>query len=125
MRQVNPDYNPVIGYLLLDGKQRVIGPPGTKIDPAFYSEARALQAAAEYGRAEEVRVVAPLYLGGVLSVVREDVGDILLDGRAAKRLVKACQRRGIRVKRGARQRVRETTRGAVYSSRALLGEGES
>ena len=53
--------NPIIGYLLIDRDQRVIGPAGK--DVAFHSEASALRAAERYGRAGEVAQVARLYWG--------------------------------------------------------------
>ena len=46
-------HNPIIGYILVDGQRRVIGPPETKIDPVFHSKERALAAARGYGRRED------------------------------------------------------------------------
>lgn len=111
--------NPIIGYLLIDREQRVIGPAGK--DVAFHSEASARRAAERYGRAEEVAGVVPLYWGGLLSVIWEDVGDIYLDGPAAKGLVAVCRQQGIKVKAEERWRIKETTQEAVYSSRVLVG----
>jgi hypothetical protein len=111
--------NPIIGYLLIDRAQRVIGPPGK--DVAFHSEASARRAAERYGRAEEVVRVAPLYWGGLLSVIWEDVGDIYLDGPAAKGLVEVCRQQGIKVKAEERWRIKGTVEEAIYSSRVLVG----
>ncbi len=88
------NYNPVIGYLIIDKYNQVMGPPGEIKDVTYQSEARAKAAAVEYGYEAEVGQIAALHLGGVLSVVWGDVGDIYLDGpAAAAALVKACQKR--------------------------------
>lgn len=113
-------YNPVIGYLLVDATYSVIGPPGRGIDPAFYSRREALQAAQRYGRQDEVHEVVALHLDGVLGVVLHDVGDILVDGRTAQRLVRACQRRGLAVNAQVCRQVNPSVRETVYSCRALL-----
>ena len=115
-------YNPVIGYLIIDKQNQVMGPPGEKKDVAYQSEARAKAAAVAYGYEAEVGQIARLHLGGVLSVVRRDVGDIYLDGAAATALVKACHRCGLAVKPAANKRVKRSEREPVYSSRALLGQ---
>ena len=91
------------------------------MDAAFSSRERALQAAEGYGRREEVREVVALHLEGVLSVIFHDVGDIMVDGRTAKRLVKACRRRGIPVNRRVGCRIDERERETRYSCRELLG----
>lgn len=121
MRGAN--YNPIIGYLLIDKNNRVMGPPGEKKDVAYHSEARAKQAAAGYE--QEVGQIVPLYLGGILSVVWDDVGDIYLDGQAAKELVKACRRRRIKVNKQAKKRVKREEKGTIYSSRELVGDKPS
>jgi len=118
-----PNYNPVIGYLLIDKEKHVLGPPGEARDVAYHSAERAQQAAVEYGYEGEVGQIAPLHLGGILSVVWGDVGDIYLDGAGATALIRACKRRGIAVKRAAKKRVKRQEVRAVYSSRALLGDG--
>jgi len=114
-------YNPIIGYLLVDKKHQVMGPPGEAKDVAYHSEARAKQAAAGYGYEQEVGQIAPLYLEGILSVIWEDVGDIYLDGLGAKELVKACERKGIKVNKQAKKGVKRQEKETVYSSRALVG----
>ena len=115
--------NPIIGYLLVDANNHVIGPPGEKRDVAFQSEERAWQAAAEYGVREQVALVSALHLGGILRVVWDDVGDIYLDGVGARRLVMACQRRGIKVKGKARWGLKRQVGAPLYSSRAIVGDG--
>ena len=115
--------NPIIGYLMVDANYQVISPPGEKRDVAFGSEERAWQAAAEYGVQEEVGLVSGLHLEGILSVVWDDVGDIYLDGVGAKRLVTACQRRGIKVKGKARWGIKRQVRAPIYSSRVIVGDG--
>ena len=114
--------NPIIGYLLVDANYHVISPPGEKRDVAFESEERAWQAAGEYRVAEEVALVSALHLEGILSVVWEDVGDIYLDGVGARRLVTACQGRGIKVKGKARWGIKRQVRAPIYSSRAIVGD---
>jgi hypothetical protein len=116
-------YNPIIGYLLIDANYHVISPPGEKRDVAFQSEERAWQAAEEYGVREQVAQVTALHLGGILSVVWDDVGDIYLDGVGAKRLVTACQRRGITVKGKARRGIKGQVVAPIYSSRKIVGDG--
>jgi hypothetical protein len=115
--------NPIIGYLLVDANYHVISPPGEKRDVAFESEERAWQAAGEYGVEEEVALVSALHLEGILSVVWEDVGDIYLDGVGARRLVRACQGRGNKVKGKVRWGIKREVRAPIYSSRAIVGDG--
>lgn len=116
------NYNPVIGYLLIDKEKHVMGPPGEKKDVAYHSAKRAQQAAEAYGYETEVGQIAPLHLEGIFSVVWGDVGDIFLDGSAATGLIKACKRRGITVNQIAKRQVKRQERETVYSSRALLGD---
>jgi hypothetical protein len=114
--------NPIIGYLLIDKNYHVMGPPGEKRDIAFQSEERAWQAAEGYGVREQVALVSALHLEGLLSVVWADVGDIYLDGVGAKRLVRACQGRGIKVKGKARWGIKRQVTAPIYSSRAIVGD---
>ena len=114
------EYNPIIGYLVVDKQNQVMGPPGEKKDVAYHSAARAKQAAAGYE--QEVGQIAPLHLGGILSVVWDDVGDIYLDGLAAQGLVKACQRRRIKVNKQAKKRIKRQEMETIYSSRELVGD---
>src|SRR6266511_469442 len=93
MRKIK--HNPIIGYHAIDKNFCVIGPPGTLMDPAFGSEDRAREAAKRYGLEKDFHLAGALYLGGVLGVIFDDVGDIQLDGQSAQRLVEACQRNDI------------------------------
>jgi len=115
-------YNPVVAYLLVDETCSVIGPPGEAIDPAFYSEEDALRAAEGYGRDDEVHEVVELYLEGILNVVFQDVGDIMVDGRTAERFVGACEVKGLRANEEARAKIDTAVRETRYSCRELLGE---
>ncbi|MEA3339407.1 MAG: hypothetical protein U9R15_05520 [Chloroflexota bacterium] len=113
-------HNPVVAYLLVDETYSVIGPPGEEIDPAFYCEEDALGAAEVYGREDEVCEVIELYLEGILNVVFQDVGDIMVDGRTAERFVEACTRKGLRT--NAEEEIDTAIRETRYSCRELLGE---
>ncbi len=113
-------FNPIIGYHIVDKNYCVIGPPGTQMDPAFASEARARQAARRYGLEKEVHEVGALHLAGVFSVVFHDVGDIHLDGQSAQRLVEACQRNGIAVNLAAAKRIDVEEKETRYSCRQIL-----
>ena len=62
-------HNPVIGFSIVDNDRRIIGPPGTTIDPVFYSKERALAAAERYGRKEDVSETVEEYLEGIFNVV--------------------------------------------------------
>ena len=113
-------HNPIIGYHAIDKTFTVMGPPGTLLDPAFGSEERAREAAKRYGQEKHFLMAGELYLGGVLGVVLEDVGDIQLDGQSAQRLVKACQRNGIAVNPTAVQDIDLKEQEPKYSSRQIL-----
>ena len=113
-------FNPIIGYHAIDRNFSVIGPPGTLMDPAFGSEDGARQAAKSYGLEKDFHLAGALYLGGVLGVVFEDVGDIKLDGQSAQRLVEACQRNGIAVNLTATQHIDPSEQEAKYSCRQIL-----
>jgi hypothetical protein len=115
-------HNPVIGYLPLDINHRVIGPPGTDIDPAFCSKERALLAAEKYGGTEDVFKAGEIYLEGIFNVVVWDEGDIMLDGQSAQRFVKACRRRGLKPDKKASKAINPLTQDARYSARKLLGD---
>jgi len=113
-------HNPVIGYLLVDETYSVIGPPRASINPAFYSQQEALEAAEVYGVRERVHEVVELYLEGVMGVVIDDTGDILVDGRTAKRFVGACEQRGLSINQEASEEIDERVRDTAYSCRQLL-----
>ena len=115
-------HNPVIGYVLVDANNRVIGPPGTKIDPAFCTKERALSAAKSYGRKEEVFKADEIYLEGIFNVVVWDEGDIILDGQGAQRFVKACRRRGLKPDKRTSKSINTFCQEAKYSARKLLGD---
>lgn len=113
-------HNPVIGYHAIDKTFSVIGPPGTLFDPAFASEDRAREAAKRYGQEKDFLMAGELYLGGVLGVVLDDVGDIQLDGQSAQQLVKACQRNGISVNPKVVKDIDVDEQEPKYSCRQIL-----
>jgi len=112
--------NPIIGYHAIDKTFSVIGPPGTLLDPAFGSEDRAREAAKRYGQENNFHMAGALYLGGVLGVVLDDVGDIQLDGESAQRLVNACQLNEIAVNPIAVQHIDPEDIEPKYSCRQIL-----
>jgi len=113
-------HNPVIGYHAIDKTFSVIGPPGNLLNPAFASEGRAREAAKRYGQEKDFLMAGELYLGGVLGVVLDDVGDIQLDGQSAKQLVKACQRNGIAVNLKVVKDIDVEEQEPKYSCRQIL-----
>lgn len=113
-------YNPIIGYHAVDKNFCVIGPPGTLMDPAFGSEDRARQAAKRYSLEKNLHLVGALYLGGVLGVIFDDVGDIQLDGLSAQQLVDACRRNDIAVNLATIKRINIEEQEAKYSCRQIL-----
>ena len=118
MRQIK--HNPIIGYHAIDKTFSVIGPPGTLLVPAFASADKAREAAKRYGQEKDFLMAGELYLGGVLGVVLDDVGDIQLDGQSAQRLVEACQRNGIQVNLAAVKEINVQEEEAKYSCRQIL-----
>jgi hypothetical protein len=118
---IGSTYNPVIGYMLVDKEGRVLSPPGEKKDVAYHSVKRAQEAALGYGYEEKVGQIVPLYLGGILSVVWDDVGDIFLDGKAALGLSRACKRLGINLDLAVKKQVKWQEAEPIYSSRAIVG----
>jgi single-stranded DNA-specific DHH superfamily exonuclease len=118
MRKIK--HNPIIGYHAIDKTFSVIGPRGTLLDPAFGSEDSAREAAKRYGQEKDFHMAGALYLGGVLGVVLDDVGDIQLDGQSAQRLVEACQRNGIAVNKTAIKDIDIEAQEAKYSCRQIL-----
>lgn len=113
-------HNPIIGYHAIDKTFTVMGPPGTLLDPAFGSQERAREAAKRYGQEKHFLMPGELYLGGVLGVVLDDVGDIQLDGQSAQRLVQACQRNGIAVNPKVVKDIDIAEQEPKYSSRHIL-----
>lgn len=116
----NLKHNPVIGYHAIDKTFSVIGPPGSLLDPAFASADKAQEAAKRYGQEKDFLMAGELYLGGILGVVLDDVGDIQLDGWSAKELVKACQRNGIAVNPKAIKDINVEEQEPIYSCRQIL-----
>lgn len=112
-------HNPVIGYHAYDHDYHIIAPDETS-NPVFYSAARALQAASDYGQAQRVSGITPLHLDGILSIIFHDTGDILLDGRATRRFIKACRQRQLPLNQRYLPDIRFTENQPVYSCRHLL-----
>lgn len=112
-------HNPVIGYHAYDHRYRIISPDGTA-NPVFYSAARALAAASDYGQADRVLGITPLHLEGILSIIFHDTGDILLDGRAMRRFIEACRQRKLPLNQKYLPGIRFIESQAVYSCRHLL-----
>jgi hypothetical protein len=113
-------HNPIIGYHAIDKTFTVIGPKGTLLDPAFASKERAQEAAQRYGQEKHFLMAGEIYLGGILGVVLDDVGDIQLDGLCAQRLVRACQRNGIAINQAVIKTIDAKEEEPTYSSRQIL-----
>ena len=118
----DPHHNPILGYTLLDKSHTVIYLDRKWIDPVFHSEARALEAAAEYNRQAEVHKVGPLWLEGTFNVVLYDEGDLKFDGPTAKRFVEALKIRGMVPNKKATRRIDVTVLENRYSCRELFGD---
>ena len=112
--------NPIIGYHAIDLTMTVIGPKGTLLDPAFATEDKAREAAKRYGQEKYFLMAGEIYLGGILGVVLDDVGDIQLDGLCAQRLVRACQQNGFPVNQTAVKTIDIKEVEPIYSSRQIL-----
>jgi len=112
-------HNPVIGYHAYDHDYHIIAPDETS-NLVYYSAARALQAASDYGQAQRVSGISPLHLDGILSIIIHDTGDILLDGRATRRFIKACRQRKLPLNQRYLPDIRFTESQPVYSCRHLL-----
>ena len=97
-----------------------MGPPGTELNPVFATEDKAREAAKRYGREKSFLMAGELWLGGVLGVVLDDVGDIQLDGLCAQRLVRACQRNGIALNQAIVKTIDAKEEEPRYSSRQIL-----
>lgn len=119
---VDPNHNPILGFTLLDKNHTVIYLDRKWIDPVFHSEARALEAAAEYGRQAEVHKVGPLWLEGTFNVVLYDEGDLKFDGPTAKRFVEALKIRGMVPNKKAARHIDPTVLENKYSCRELFGD---
>lgn len=94
---------------------------GSLTDEAYHSQERVVEVAAEWGRAEELLGYTPLTLDDILDRVISEMDDVLLDGKAAKRLIAVSQAGGYAYDKQESQRVKESEQAARYSSRKLLG----
>ena len=110
-------HNPIIGYHAIDLKMSVMGPAGTELNPAFATEAKAEE---RYGKEKYFLMTAEIWLGGILGVVLDDIGDIQLDGICAQRFIKACQRNGISLNSNAIKEINSKEQEPIYSCRQLL-----
>jgi len=119
---IDPGYNPVIGYTLLDKNYHVICPRGNSFDPVFHSKERALEAAEEYGRSKDVLKVGELYLQGTFGVVMFEEGDLHFDGPTAKFFFEACKKRGLLANRKYARTIDASDSETRYSCRKLLGD---
>ncbi len=115
-------YNPVVGYMLIDENHRVISPDGKTVNPVFHSKERAEQAAEEHDRQADVFKVEELYLEGTFNVVLYDVGDLMFDGQAAERFVKACRHRGMVPNKTAARKIDPSVTQTKYSCWELFGD---
>jgi len=113
-------HNPIIGYHAIDKTGTVMGPQGTLLAPAFATADKAQEAAQKYGGKDEFLMTSEIFLGGILGVVLEDVGDIQLDGESAQRFVYACQRNGIPLNQQAIKNIKIKEQEPKYSCRKML-----
>jgi hypothetical protein len=119
---IDPGHNPVIGYILLDKDNNVLCPHGESFDPVFHSKPRAMEAAAQYGRAADVHKVGELWLEGTFGVVLYDDGDLMFDGLTAERFVEALRVRGMLPDKKAARRIDPAMTEPKYSCRVLFGD---
>jgi hypothetical protein len=110
-------HNPIIGYHAIDLKMSVMGPAGTELNPAFATEDKAQE---RYGKEKYFLMTGELWLGGILGVVLDDVGDIQLDGVCAQRFVRACQRNGIELNQKVVKEIDPKEQEPKYSCRQML-----
>ena len=119
---IDPNHNPVIGYVLLDEDYHVLCPKGECFDPVFHSKQRAMEAAVQYGRQADVHRVGEIWLEGTFGVVLHDDGDLIFDGPTAERFVEALKVRGMLPDRKAKRRIDPSIIEPKYSCRALFGD---
>ncbi len=119
---IDPNHNPVIGYVLLDDDNHVLCPQGDAFDPVFHSERRAMEAAAQYGRQADVHKVGKIWLEGTFGVVLYDDGDFMFDGSTAERFVEALRVRGMLPDGKATRRIDRMVTEPKYSCRVLFGD---
>ena len=113
-------HNLRIGYHAIDLTMSVIGPAGTELNPVFATEEKAWEAAQRYGQENYFLMAGDLWLGGVLGVVLDDVGDIQMDGVCAQRFVRACQRNEIALNQKMVKEIDPKEQEPIYSCRQLL-----
>jgi hypothetical protein len=119
---IDPNYNPVIGYVLLDSNDHVLCPKGEAFDPVFHSEQRAMEAAVQYDCQADVHRVGKIWLEGTFGVVLYDDGDLMFDGLTAERFVEAIRVRGMLPDRKATRRIDPKITEPKYSCRILFGD---
>jgi hypothetical protein len=119
---IDPNHNPVIGYVLLDSDDHVLCPKGEAFDPVFHSEQQAMEAAAQYGRQADVHKVVKVWLEGTFGVVLYDDGDLMFDGSTAERFVEALRVRGMLPDKKATRRIDPAMTEPKYSCRVLFGD---
>jgi hypothetical protein len=119
---IDPNHNPVIGYVLLDKDDNVLCPRGESFDPVFQSKQRAMEAAALYGLEADVHKVGEIWLEGTFGVVLYDDGDLMFDGATAKRFVEALRIRGMLPDKKATRRIDPAMNEPKYSCRMLFGD---
>ena len=116
-----PEYNPEIGYHLVDWEYRVIGFEAEgQENPAYGSREKAKKAARRYGREAEVREEVGVHVAGIVSAIFNMGVDIQMDGESALKLVKACERNGIETEAEVVGEIRAEEEEAIYSSRRIL-----
>jgi hypothetical protein len=116
----NLKHNPIIGYHAIDKTMSVMGPTGTLLCPAFATADKAQEAAQRFGQENDFLMTGELFLGGILGVVLDDVGDIQLDGQSAQRFVYACQRNGIALNQRTIKNIKFKEQEPKYSCRQML-----
>ena len=113
-------HNLCIGYHAIDLTMSVIGPPGTELNPVFVTEEKAREAAKRYGKEKYFLMTVDLWLGGILGVVLDDIGDIQMDGGCAQHFVRACQRNRIPLVQNAVIEIDPKEEEPKYSCRQML-----
>lgn len=120
-RRKKKEKDPIIGYRPVDGEHYIMKPPEALTGEAYHSVDRVAERVAEYGRAEDLKGMNPVKLGDILDIVIQEMSDLLLDGRAARRLVKACQAGGLPYDERLGERIDIGEKEAIYSSFQILG----
>ncbi len=110
-------HNPIIGYHAIDLQLSVMGPAGTELNPAFATEKKAEE---RLGKEKYFLMTGEIWLGGILGVVLDDVGDIQLDGVCAQRFIRACQKNAIPLNPNAIKEINPKEQEPIYSCRQML-----